>query len=48
VEGVSLIATQRSEFGAVLAKGGIDHLIEQLIAKSKLGAAAINETTAKH
>jgi phospholipid transport system substrate-binding protein len=38
VEGVSLITTQRSEFGAVLNDKGIDHLIEQLAAKSKTGA----------
>jgi phospholipid transport system substrate-binding protein len=37
VEGVSLLATQRSEFGSVLANEGIDHLIDQLVAKSKTG-----------
>jgi phospholipid transport system substrate-binding protein len=38
VEGVSLITTQRSEFASVLNDKGIDHLIEQLAAKSKPGA----------
>lgn len=34
VEGVSMITTQRSEFSAVVAKGGIDHLIKQLETKA--------------
>ena len=33
VEGVSLINTQRSEFGSVVAKHGIDQLIAQLASK---------------
>jgi len=33
VEGVSLITTQRSEFGAVLDRSGIEGLISQLAAK---------------
>ena len=37
VEGVSLLATQRSEFGSVLSKEGIDYLTDQLVAKSKSG-----------
>lgn len=39
VEGVSLITTQRSEFDAVVARKGIDYLIEQLQAKAKANAA---------
>lgn len=35
VEGVSLIATQRSEFGSVLSTNGIDYLINQLAEKAK-------------
>jgi len=34
VEGVSMITTQRSEFGALLSDKGIDYLIEQLATKS--------------
>lgn len=32
-EGVSMITTQRSEFGSILSRKGIDYLIEQLQAK---------------
>jgi phospholipid transport system substrate-binding protein len=38
VEGVSLIATQRSEFDAVVSRKGLDFLIEQLAAKAKANA----------
>jgi len=38
VEGVSLITTQRSEFGSVIGKNGIDYLIGQLTAKSVVAA----------
>jgi phospholipid transport system substrate-binding protein len=34
VEGVSLLSTQRSEFSSVIASKGLDHLIDQLAAKS--------------
>lgn len=34
VEGVSLLNTQRSEFSSVIQRKGVDHLIEQLKAKS--------------
>lgn len=37
VEGVSMITTQRSEFAAVIDKGGIDYLINQLALHSKTG-----------
>lgn len=37
VEGVSLITTQRSEFASVLNDKGIDHLTDQLAAKSRSG-----------
>lgn len=33
VEGVSLLATQRSEFASVVQRQGVDHLIEQLRSK---------------
>lgn len=35
IEGVSLITTQRSEFAAVVQKGGMDKLVEQLNAKAQ-------------
>ena len=35
VEGVSLITTQRSEFGSILSNKGVDHLIKQLANKAK-------------
>lgn len=35
VEGVSLITTQRSEFGSVISRKGLDYLIEQLDVKTK-------------
>lgn len=35
VEGVSLITTQRSEFGSVVAREGMDHLIDQLAKRSE-------------
>ncbi len=35
VEGVSLIATQRSEFASVVSRKGLDYLISQLEAKSR-------------
>lgn len=34
IEGVSMITTQRSEFSSVIARDGLDHLIEQLENKS--------------
>lgn len=37
IEGVSMIATQRSEFGSVIANNGIDYLIDQLASKAKNG-----------
>ena len=40
VEGVSLITTQRSEFSSVVAREGIDHLIEQLNSRNTEGALA--------
>lgn len=44
VEGVSMLATQRSEFGSVIANNGIDHLIELLAAKS---AATVADNASK-
>ena len=38
VEGVGLLTTQRSEFSSVIANKGIDYLIDQLVAKSDIGA----------
>ena len=35
VEGVSLITTQRSEFGSVVQRKGLEYLIDQLNAKAK-------------
>jgi phospholipid transport system substrate-binding protein len=37
IEGVSMISTQRSEFGSVVANNGIDYLIDQLAAKARSG-----------
>jgi len=37
VEGVSLLATQRSEFSSVISSKGIDYLIDQLVVKSASG-----------
>jgi phospholipid transport system substrate-binding protein len=39
VEGVSMITTQRSEFGSVVSQKGMDYLIAQLAERSKTEAA---------
>ncbi|MDE3060009.1 MAG: ABC transporter substrate-binding protein [Pseudomonadota bacterium] len=46
VEGVSLIATQRSEFSSVITNRGIDYLIDQLAARSKTGDITLTSVTA--
>lgn len=47
VEGVSLLATQRSEFAALIDRKGLDHLIDRLEARSKEYALLPTETASK-
>lgn len=42
VEGVSLIATQRSEFASVITNNGIDYLIDQLATRFKNGDVSLD------
>jgi phospholipid transport system substrate-binding protein len=39
VEGISLVSNFRDQFKEVLARGGPEHLLEQLRAKNAAGAA---------
>ena len=39
VEGVSMVVTTRSEFDAIVARSGIDGLLQELAARSRVAAA---------
>ena len=43
-EGVSMMTTKRSEFSSVIARDGIDGLIEQLEALNARGATEFGES----
>lgn len=46
-EGVSLISTQRAEFGSILSQQGVDALLAKLDARVKAGATASSSTAKK-